>query len=486
MLSPLLKFATPCLNPQRVVNPHTGETIIVPCRKCAQCLNIKAFSGKKLCESEALQHKYTFFVTLSYEESNLPKVRIEKTYHTPSFATHKGEQYYRIIDDCDRSKTKGHILSIISEKQLQQVTKLRYNPYKNHESPISYALKTDLQKYFKRLRKAIYKYAGEHIRYYAVSDYGGKHLRPHFHCLVHFSGYQTFQIFTKYAIEKWKLGNVDCSLSKGQCASYVASYVTGTHRRYALYNTPAFKTRSFHSNFYGIDYLKTYRKDVYNSPTPPFNGNSYFLPHGIAEFYRIPSLDRLFFPKVFRFREYTHHQLCFLYTLYYEITKGNTDIDCSMFLNSFFDWYDNKPVAIQNYISSILDMPDEINPTFIGRMQSLFYLGKHFHFFVCDHDKRIHRDMVRKIMDYYSSCDLLKLNKFYSEFERDNGYDYSLGLHHCLYPNEYTITPEAFDLWKKAFKATRAYELANIEASNILNDRIKHKKLSDIKTKGLI
>lgn len=75
-------------------------------------------------------------------------------------------------------------------------------------------IKSDLQKYFKRLRKA-----GHKFRYYAVGEYGSKTFRPHYHVLL-------FGNIPEQVIRQtWDKGLVHIGqvtlASVGYCAKYV-------------------------------------------------------------------------------------------------------------------------------------------------------------------------------------------------------------------------------------------------------------------------
>lgn len=45
---------------------------LFPCRQCLPCINMFRFHWVKKCELEKLNHKYAYFVTLTYNDDNLP------------------------------------------------------------------------------------------------------------------------------------------------------------------------------------------------------------------------------------------------------------------------------------------------------------------------------------------------------------------------------------------------------------------------------
>lgn len=90
--------------------------------------------------------------------------------------------------------------------------------------------KTDLQKFFKRLRKT----AGS-FRYYACGEYGERTQRAHYHaCLfgidfqdkIHFRTIKGNHLYTSETLKEiWGLGNTSVGSLTMQSAAYTASYV---------------------------------------------------------------------------------------------------------------------------------------------------------------------------------------------------------------------------------------------------------------------
>lgn len=48
----------------------------VPCGKCAGCLNYKSLKYTRMSQIESKCAKFTFFVTLTYNQESLPTVRV--------------------------------------------------------------------------------------------------------------------------------------------------------------------------------------------------------------------------------------------------------------------------------------------------------------------------------------------------------------------------------------------------------------------------
>lgn len=88
------------------------------------------------------------------------------------------------------------------------------DPHLHWRNGISQLHKHDLQKYFKRLRKA-----GVKLRYYAVGEYGSKTYRPHYHVIL----------FTNVSEgilrESWHLGQVHIGSVTQASIAYCLKYI---------------------------------------------------------------------------------------------------------------------------------------------------------------------------------------------------------------------------------------------------------------------
>lgn len=108
-----------------------GRLLQLPCRHCVGCRldHSKEWANRILLEQK--YHASSYFVTLTYDDEHLP------TGYGTDPAT-------------------GEIIAV-------------------HATLV----KADLQKFFKRLRKA-----GQQISYYSAGEYGSQTYRPHYHCII--------------------------------------------------------------------------------------------------------------------------------------------------------------------------------------------------------------------------------------------------------------------------------------------------------------
>lgn len=80
--------------------------------------------------------------------------------------------------------------------------------------------KSDLQRFFKRLRKAL---DGRRIKYYACGEYGEETGRPHYHAIIFGLGRGVRD--QKKLYNCWPFGNVFCGSVTYNSARYVADYI---------------------------------------------------------------------------------------------------------------------------------------------------------------------------------------------------------------------------------------------------------------------
>lgn len=160
-----------------------GRLLSLPCRHCVGCRLDKSREWANRCLMELSYHDTGWFVTLTYDDEHLPR--------NPALDHDTGE-----------------ILSF-------------------HASLV----KSDLQKFIKRLRKN-----GQEIRYYAAGEYGTQTYRPHYHLIMfglklddlesHGRNVQGDAYFTSQYISKyWPYGfNIVAPITWQTCA-YTARYV---------------------------------------------------------------------------------------------------------------------------------------------------------------------------------------------------------------------------------------------------------------------
>jgi len=198
-----------------VFNPNEGYSdmrVELPCGQCIGCRLERSRQWAIRCVHEAQMHKENCFITLTFNEENLTKSLV----------------------------------------------------------------KTDFQKFMKRLRK---RYPDKKIRYFHCGEYGPLNMRPHHHAclfghafndLEFFKETNGVKIFTSETLSKiWKKGFVTVGEVTFKSAAYVARYImkkiTGkdAEQHYKkLGIIPEYTTMSRRPGI-GTDWLKKFNSDVF-------------------------------------------------------------------------------------------------------------------------------------------------------------------------------------------------------------------------------
>ena len=123
--------------------------------------------------------------------------------------------------------------------------------------------KEDLQKYLKRLRKL----NTEKIKYYAVGEYGGKTMRPHYHIIM-FNAEET-TISTAWKLEGTEIGEVHIGKVSEASVGYTLKYVSKDKKVPVHKNDDRLPEFSLMSKKMGSSYLtknmiKWHKKDILN------------------------------------------------------------------------------------------------------------------------------------------------------------------------------------------------------------------------------
>lgn len=230
-----------CLHPIKVFNKYLNEYLFVPCRKCVNCLVARGSSLAHRVEVEGKQHPYNLFFTLTYDNDHLPVF-----YDSETFLENNRDdvRLYRPVDiarcclppvpqrwDIDLAPAFGFACKKdiqLTVKRLRSRIHRRVLLYKrilsdNHRR-IRLASLTDAQ--IKSYNEFI---ENEKIRYFVVSEYGPRTLRPHFHGLFFTDSFAISEFIRKHLYSCWKMCSktrFECSYTKGGCSNYVAQYLS--------------------------------------------------------------------------------------------------------------------------------------------------------------------------------------------------------------------------------------------------------------------
>jgi hypothetical protein len=286
----LFKAVDHCQHRSFITNRYTGARIAVDCGQCDYCIHKKAKKASMRVKTAGSAFKYSYFVTLTYDNEHVPLFNCEvldNVYDDVlgiSGDTHFGYEKHSFVPvseyNCADSSQLRHIFftqvqgTIPYNRASSQYEAVKDNWFLSMDAIRSFIAKTqtsspygregnlsdkygnnllpflnyvDIQNYIKRLRKHLFQTLGsyETLHFYAVGEYGPVHFRPHYHLLLFTNSDQVSQVLRYCHDKSWKLGRSDFQRSAGGAGSYVASYVNSLCAAPLLYRScHAFRPKS--------------------------------------------------------------------------------------------------------------------------------------------------------------------------------------------------------------------------------------------------
>lgn len=285
----LLKSVDHCQHRSFITNRYNGARIAVDCGQCDYCIHKKAQKASMRVKTAGSSFKYSYFVTLTYDNEHVPLMAC-KVLHSDyedaigiSGDIHFGHEYHKYIPvseyQCDDSSMLRHIFfeqvqgTVPFDREIKEYTPVKDNWFLSMDAIRSFIYKTqsldktdypaseqygrdnlipflnyaDVQNYIKRLRKYLYKQLGsyETLHFYAVGEYGPVHFRPHYHILLFTNSEEVSKVLRYCHDKSWKFGRSDFQIARGGASSYVSSYVNSLSSAPLLYRScRAFRPRS--------------------------------------------------------------------------------------------------------------------------------------------------------------------------------------------------------------------------------------------------
>ena len=286
----LLKAVDHCQHRSFITNRYTGARIAVDCGQCDYCIHKKAKKASMRVKTAGSAFKYSYFVTLTYDNEHVPLFKCEVLDNVyddvlnESGDLHFGYEKHSFVPvseySCTDSSRLCHIFftqvqgTIPYNRTLSKYEEVKDNWFLSMDSIRSFIAKTktdspygengrlsdrygdnlipflnyvDVQNYIKRLRKHLFLKLGtyEPLHFYAVGEYGPVHFRPHYHLLLFTNSDKVAEVLRFCHHKSWKLGRSDFQRSAGGACSYVASYVNSLCSAPLLYRScRAFRPRS--------------------------------------------------------------------------------------------------------------------------------------------------------------------------------------------------------------------------------------------------
>lgn len=284
----LLKAADHCQHRSFITNRYTGHRIAVDCGQCDYCIHKRAKKASMRVKTAGSAFKYSYFVTLTYDNEHIPLMKCEVLHSEYEDALsisgdkifgYECHSYIPVSEyQPEDSSRLRHVFftqvqgTVPFDREIKEYVPVKDNWFLSMDAIRSFIRKTqavdnsvypvaekygvdnlipflnyvDVQNYIKRLRKYLYQSLGsyETLHFYAVGEYGPVHFRPHYHILLFTNSKEVSEVLRQCHDKSWKLGRSDFQVARGGASSYVASYVNSLSAAPLLYRScRAFKPR---------------------------------------------------------------------------------------------------------------------------------------------------------------------------------------------------------------------------------------------------
>lgn len=221
------------------LRPYMYDTIVVPCGKCLSCLKNKQSQMVVRCKREAQKRGSFAFVTLTYDDEHLPLTRSlfrinkdtgeEEIYYKPEFIS---TGYHPNIDYLQLFTT-----IVASDSPRYQCFTLFEDSEFSYEVRVTPSVcRLDVRTWLKTSRIQYERDFGKKLPYFsyvAISEYGPKTCRPHYHLAFFGLGKQELN----WIVDRWKFAtvkkvqfvnqvNADKSDGWARAAQYIGKYMS--------------------------------------------------------------------------------------------------------------------------------------------------------------------------------------------------------------------------------------------------------------------
>lgn len=256
-----------CEHPKTLVSPYTSELITVPCGKCDTCLNSKGLRWVNKLDIEARRHKYTFMVTLTYDDDNLPRLGLNDSMDSLVFMNRDADYCIPLSEIMDFDSPYMH--DEYGEWLDHEVAYLRDRLLHPLGLPCCY--NRDFQLFNKRFNKYCFKHVTKeysNFRFFCAFEYGSTTYRSHYHAIYFFDSDGIAKRFNEIVSACWSFGNIDAeSVYSDAGRRYVAQYANMHSHLPSFYNHPKFRERVLFSRFPSIgscEFLDEEVQHIYN------------------------------------------------------------------------------------------------------------------------------------------------------------------------------------------------------------------------------
>lgn len=480
-----LSKLVPCRNP-KIVENKLGNSVFALCRHCIECLTKKMSRYTSLCCQESVESKFTYFITLTYDNSHIPFVRVyndnEPTPHLSfvDFTSHnfnpKTLFKYFIKDKNDSDEFSKQYQLFKRESKI-------FSPKPFPWIPI--LRKKDVQNFLKRLRYYVAKETNSRFRYFCVGEYGCQTFRPHYHLLLFFDEPELQRRIKEFISKSWQFGRIDCQPAKSDSgvASYCSSYVSSFTNVPSILQNSSISPFVLHSTNFGSKTNQYVKQTIYKTSYFNFQPFDIDTPFGIRRI-SLSGYNALdIFPRPYNYTEQTRQNLFRLFTCYkrceyeYAESKINSLVDILLYHAHTDNYRNDLFKSLDIPLDIHLNWSDELKQTLYNRLYSSLSLSKRF-LNNCVISGLSENEMIDKIDDFYSQRSQWQLKQQYELQDLYIRYfDSSVESIDIFYPLSYDDYGE--DL-SKLYEENNFTNVVLRDNKYIFSQKTKNKKLSPL------
>lgn len=251
-----------CTHGRFVTNQYTHQQFWCKCGKCKACKQEKAAARSSRIRNEYDGKSAIYFCTLTYDRMSCPYFK-EKDLQVLKDNEFGFLNIYR-GHDIKWSVQKQKYIKTYAETLLEEVPvdfsnyderSFYFKHLKHQYGKVGVCYFRDLQNFEKRFRIRLQRSGYDFkLKFFNVSEYGGKSLRPHFHFLL-FAPPSYDEVLRTAFIESWPFGrrvrNAESfQLVQDDPAGYVSSYVNSANC-VCEFLTDYFKSKHSASKYFG-------------------------------------------------------------------------------------------------------------------------------------------------------------------------------------------------------------------------------------------
>lgn len=493
---------TRCLQPRRIINPYTRESLVVECGRCPACQLRKSSVNAMKVKLESLSHKYKMFVTLTYSNLYLPTMVVKATnrYLDDCNEVQDTREPFALIDTTARLGTEGTILGYTSN--YYWCTEVLSKKCETVKTVLPHLSKYDAQLFIKRLRRNLDKYYLKYygtkapkIRYYLVGEYGPVHFRPHYHVELWFEEDEIYKVIRQILYKSWPYGRIDCQKSLGKCSDYLAKYLNSDCALPSVFKGGSVRPFAIHSAHLGEKVFEATRQEIYENDFERVVSRSipYFSTDSDVTMWR--SLKAYYFPKCKGYSQKSEHERLYSYSTYVNAYRwtGETNVAAQARTIVTYILYRFYKIDIGDVIyhiddklldyfekSSLFDPTSFEKKKFNEHIDDVYrrvYMelrtSKHFHRFVCKGFLNNYKPMLNKIDKFWSDDDMKNLSNQLTaetEFAMSDWFEDEEDFQFFYYNRGFVL---------EKFKKTKAYKCFDSVTTKNSANAIKHKELND-------